>query len=167
MQTTEENTPAEVRERRERAIRLKTTGSNWARIARELGYPNGGVAQRDTLFELERRRRELRGLLDGQLELELEKLDALEGLMWGIIARKHVVIQHGKVVLDPRNQELILDPAPQMQATDRILRIQERRAKFLGLDAAFKVDMKVSDELDVKIEELLEQMQPVKEELPA
>lgn len=161
-----EEEPPNVRDLRERGVLLKARGWNWAKIARELGYTNGAMAQREILVELERRRREFRGLLDAQVELELEKLDTMENLMWAIIAHKHIVIQHGKVVIDPRTQELILDTAPQMQATDRLLRIQDSRAKLLGLYAAFKVDMKVSDEVDAKIEALMAEMKgeiPVKE----
>lgn len=162
---TEEDT-LEVTEKRERGVLLKARGWNWPRIARELGYATGAMAQREILIELERRRREFRGLLDAAVELELEKLDAIENLMWGIIAYKHVIIQHGKVVLDPRTNELIPDKVPIMQATDRLLRIQDTRAKLLGLYAAFKVDMRVSDEVDQKIEALMAEMKgeiPVRE----
>lgn len=157
--TENDETLPEVSEKRERGIGYRARGWNWPRIARELGYPTGAMAQRDILIELTRRRKEFQGMLDAQTELELEKLDTMENLMWAIIAHKHIVIQHGKVVIDPRTNELILDTAPTMQATDRLLRIQERRAKLLGLDAALKVDMKVSDDLDQKIEALMIEMQ--------
>ena len=47
-----------------------------------------------------------------------------------------------------------------LPAIDRALRLMERRARLLGLDAPARADIKVSDEIDVEIEQLLAQLGP-------
>lgn len=44
------------------------------------------------------------------------------------------------------------------RSTEMILRIMRRRAQLLGLDAALKIDATISDELDGKIEELVNRL---------
>lgn len=93
--------------------------------------------------------------------LELEKLDALERAVLVVLEREHVTISQGRVVrrrtdqveqvdgedkLDDDGQpvyiwEDLLDDSPVLAAVDRLLRVQERRAKLLGLDSATKVDV--------------------------
>ena len=41
-----------------------------------------------------------------------------------------------------------------LAAIDRLLRVQERRAKLLGLDAPAKSDVRVTDVLDEQIQQL-------------
>lgn len=44
------------------------------------------------------------------------------------------------------------------RSTEMILRIMRRRAQLLGLDAALKIDATITDELDSKIEELVQRL---------
>ena len=44
--------------------------------------------------------------------------------------------------------------APRLAAIDRCLKIMERRARLLGLDATAKADLRISDSLDSQIERL-------------
>lgn len=65
--------------------------------------------------------------------LELERLDALYAAALAVLEREHIVAQKGAVVMYRRKP--LLDDAPKLSAIDRLLRIQERRARLLGLDA--------------------------------
>lgn len=157
---TDEQERAEQEERRIKAIELKRRSYPWHYIAGQLGYTSPQHAAQDVLTALERRRKENARQLDAYVQLELEKLDALERLMMRITGSRHILVQQGRVMINPVTQELMEDNMPYMQATDRLLRIAERRAKLLGLDSAVKVDMRVSEETDMKIEQLLAELAP-------
>ena len=70
-----------------------------------------------------------------------------------VMATRHVVTQNGRIVRGDAGQP-IEDPGPRLAAIDRALRILERRARLLGLDAAVKVDARSSDSIDRQIERL-------------
>jgi hypothetical protein len=77
--------------------------------------------------------------------MELAKLDAMERAVLGVLEREHVTVQHGKVVkiLDAATgqEKALLDDSPILQAVDRLLRIAERRARLLGLDAEKRINV--------------------------
>lgn len=82
-------------------------------------------------------------------ELEIERLDRMQLTVLNILDREHYVISDGRVVtrIDAETDEKvpIPDPGPVFQAIDRLLKIAERRARLLGLDAPTKVDTTVTD----------------------
>jgi len=47
----------------------------------------------------------------------------------------HFKTNGGEIVRDPETGEALVDDAPVLAANDRLLRIQERRAKLLGIEA--------------------------------
>ena len=101
--------------RREKALELRAKGMSIRAIADKLGVSKTQV-QRDIEKELQaaaEERKKIAGLI---IDLELTKLDELEQEAW-----KHIA-------------------AGELSAIDRCLRIMERRAKLLGLDAAEKVE---------------------------
>lgn len=81
-------------------------------------------------------------------EFEVGKLDRLERAMLNVLAREHLTIQGGKVVresyvdLDGTEHpgEPYRDDGPAMAAVDRLLKIAQRRAALLGLDAPTKIE---------------------------
>lgn len=157
--------PEELQARRDKAIALRSTSTPWPIIAKECGYSSASYACKDILTTLEKRRKETYRHVDGYIQLELDKLDMMERLMWRVVNRKHVLAQNGRVVLDPVTQEAMLDDGPLFQATDRLLKIHERRAKLLDMESATKVNVTVSDEMDQKIKALMAEMDnPVQEE---
>jgi hypothetical protein len=52
---------------------------------------------------------------------------------------------NGRIMLDDAGQP-ILDVGPRLAALDRVLKVGERQAKLMGLDAAQKVDVSVSEQ---------------------
>lgn len=68
-------------------------------------------------------------------QLELGRLDQLWVEATKILRRQHVVISAGKVVVHPDTGVPLEDPMPILRAIDTLLKIQERRARLLGLDA--------------------------------
>jgi len=126
--------PAVVAERRERAIRLRAQGTPWATIATELGYADAPSACTDVRRALEQRRKQLALAADDYREQALATLDAMAGEVWAVLNARHLTIQNGKVVRDDDDAPL-LDDGPVLSAVDRLLRIEERRARLLGIDA--------------------------------
>ena len=89
--------------------------------------------------------------------LELEKLDAIERKYLEIAAKHHVFVsQGGKVVYD--GDVKLEDDGPAMQAMSRLLKVAERRAKLLGLDAPVKAQVEVvnydADSIEYRVLEL-------------
>jgi hypothetical protein len=99
-----------VEERRKRAIALRLDGKNYRTIAAELGV-GLATAYRDVAAVIDRTKAEANESADEVRSLELERHDrAIDGLMPHVDAG------------DPR-------------ACDTLVRLQERRSKYLGLDA--------------------------------
>ena len=102
-----------VEERRKKAIALRLDGKNYRAIAQELGV-GLATAYRDVAAVIDRTKAEANESADEIRSLELERLDrAIAGLMPQVDAG------------DPR-------------ACDTLVRLQERRSKYLGLDAPTK-----------------------------
>lgn len=69
--------------------------------------------------------------------MELDKLDRAERVAHGVLEARHPVLYQGK---DTGYE----DDAPKLAAIDRLLRVAERRARLLGLDAPEKVESTVT-----------------------
>lgn len=102
-------------EKRARALDLRKAGATYDQIAQQLGYANRGNAQRAVQTALKEITAEP---ARDVLTLELERLDAMLLGLWPQARRGN------------------------LGAVDRVLRIQERRARLLGLDspARFSVE---------------------------
>lgn len=74
--------------------------------------------------------------------LELERLDMMWQAAIEVLRRQHVTVSDGRIVKDDYD-EPILDDDPILRAMDRLLKIQDRRAKLLGLDAPTRSRMEV------------------------
>ena len=106
----------EIVERRRKALELRKAGVTYDAIARQLGYANEGGAFKAVQAAL---RTTLREPADDVRKLELERLDRLTLALW------------------PRAQQ------GEAEAIDRVLKLMDRRAKLLGLDAPTKTESEV------------------------
>lgn len=70
---------------------------------------------------------------------ELERLDLMWQAVMKVLEARHVTVSQGKVVY--LGDEPLADDAPVLQAVDRLLKIQARRAALLGLDAPAKQEV--------------------------
>ncbi|WP_181788189.1 hypothetical protein [Streptomyces phytophilus] len=120
-----------------RAAELRAEGLSYQQIADELDLGNKGSAHRAV-------RRALRDIAEKPAQavrdLELRRLDAMYEAVMEVLERRHVTVSHGKVIVDDGGEPL-LDDSPVLQAVDRLLKIQARRAALLGLDAETKVNL--------------------------
>ncbi|MBH1938972.1 hypothetical protein I5Q34_32725 [Streptomyces sp. AV19] len=117
------------------ACELRARGWSYKRIADHLG------ADVHTIHDGVQRA--LRAIVQEPAEevrtLELERLDRLYERAVEVLERRHVTVSQGKIIYE--GGEPLADDGPVLQAIDRLLRIQERRAKLLGLDAATKTQV--------------------------
>lgn len=68
------------------------------------------------------------------VKLELARLDYLLIKAMDVLETRHAAFSHGQVMYDPTTDRPFVDTAPTLQAIDRCLKIQERRARLLALD---------------------------------
>lgn len=142
-------------ERDAEACRLRTTGLSYRAISDQLGY-GGATHARDGV------ERALAAVVAEPAEqlrtLELERLDALQAEAWAVMTREHLTVSGGKIVMveGPDGVEAPLgDDAPVLKAIDRIVKLMERRAKLLGLDAPTRLSVD-AETLGREIGELLD-----------
>lgn len=106
-----------AREKERQAISLRLTGATLWQIAQALGYNNESSVRSAIERGLNRAVAEP---ADKMRALELERLDRMLHAIW-------------PTAINGPTQE-------RLQAIDRILKIMDRRAKLMGLDAPLRVD---------------------------
>lgn len=90
---------------------------------------------------------------------EYAKLNLLENKLWSALDKDYYVVNHGKVIIDPDTGTPMRDINPVLSVADRLLKIQDRRAKLGGFDAPTKVevDHSVTEIQVTEIKDLVEQ----------
>lgn len=150
---------AKTAERRAKAVEMRLAGADYDTIATTLGYSDRGAAHKDITRALEANIAEQHHSVELYREEELRTLDLLMAEAWAVLKRQHVTVSHGKVIVDEDTGQKLLDDGPTLQAIDRILKIRERRAKLLGLDAPTKVEAITIDALDRAIADLAAELE--------
>jgi len=121
-------------ERRARVVNMRVSGATPDQIARQLGLSVSQV-RHDIERTLKHRTAELGAAVEDLRSLEAEKLDAMERVAWKVLGKPHYAVSAtGNVARHPDTKEVLIDDGPTLQAISSLLRIQERRAKLLGLD---------------------------------
>ena len=76
------------------------------------------------------------------LKLELEKLDIVEQKLMQALLRKHLKVSNsGKVII--HEDDVVYDDQPVISAATALMRLGERRARLLGLNAPTRVEADV------------------------
>lgn len=155
-------------ERRAQALRLRTRGRSYEEIADALGYAGRHHAREDVLRAWKARAAEQNEEADFYIAAELEKLDMLESAAVAVLERRHYsisakgqLIWHNPQPENPFSQEKPLeDDGPLLAAAQTMLKIAERRAKLLGLDAPSKKIVEVTnyDGIDADVRRLVDEL---------
>ncbi|MEV6081122.1 hypothetical protein AB0L80_39430 [Streptomyces sp. NPDC052069] len=140
-------------QRAAQAAELRSKGWTYPRIAAELGYGHRADAYNAVKKVLEDTVREAG---ENVRALELERLDRLEAAANEVLEREHVTVSNGRVI--DLNGAPLPDDGPVLAAIDRLLKIQERRARLLGLDAPTKQAISISPERAAALEQLVEEL---------
>lgn len=158
----------ETAQRDAEACQLRQRGMSYPQIAKALGYSEASHASQAVA-------RALRATVEEPAaevrKTELARLDDMYRAALEVLERMHVTVSQGRVVQhrvagtgtwDPETRTWVdaewvdlADDAPVLQAIDRLLKIQERRARLLGLDAPVKHEVRNVDALDAEIEQLV------------
>jgi len=135
------------------AARLRARDMSFREIAQKLGYANESGACKAVARALAavpvQDVAQLRAL-------ELERLDELSRRLWKVFDTKYPLVTDGPQLVD-KTGAYVEDPKPLLTVVDRLLRISERRAKLLGLDAApaARVDV-ITEETALAVAAVLE-----------
>jgi hypothetical protein len=151
---------ADAARRRAQVVQARLAGASFEEIGRQLGVSDTRAHQLWT----DALERTIKEPADRHRALELQRLDQLQLSAVRVLRDGHVVIQGGKVVAD-RQGRPYTDHAPVLQAINTLLRVAERRARLLGLDAPAKVDAKVDGH--VTVDHLDDQIRDLEAELAA
>lgn len=146
----------DVAARRARVLAARTEHVPYADIAAAEGISES-TARSDYQRALEALKREQDGQARFNVARQLAALDVAERAAWKVLRTDHITVQHGKIVRHEEGEDgtpgkPVLDDGPVLNAIDRILKISERRARLLGLDAPTRIE--VSDTVDAEIARL-------------
>ena len=130
-------------ERDAQALELRAAGLSFRHLGQQLGCSTA-TAHRRVVRGLDRT---LREPADRVRALELHRLDQLQAHAVEVLRARHVVVQAGRPVLDPASGNPYVDHGPVLAAINTLLRVAERRARLLGLDAPARVDAQVRGEV--------------------
>lgn len=131
---------AQLAEKKAEAYRLRLRGLTLRQAAAKLGVSHQTIANWSRA-EADATVLPLANELRTQ---QLERLDQMRQSALEVLERYHVVVNQGRVVeLDGTPIE---DDAPVLAAIDRLLKIEERRSKLMGLDAP------VRSEIEARVE---------------
>ena len=108
-----------VRQRGQEAIKLRMAGATITQIASQLGYANESGAYKAIMRELEQTAQDMGESTEAVRQLELKRLDQMQFPLWPAVLSGDTT------------------------ATTTALRIQERRASLLGLDAPKQIEARV------------------------
>lgn len=135
-----------------RALELRRRGLNYSQVAAEMGYRSQSSAYEAVQRALADSAREP---ADEVRRIEAERLDELtRHLNRVLVTRHYTVTQSGKIVTHPETGLPLLDDGPVIQAVAGLVRIAERRAKLLGLDAPTKHEVITMDAIEAEIRKL-------------
>lgn len=127
----------DIAERDARCARLRAAGLTYAQIATEVGFAGANGAR----YAVKRALRDTVAEPAAELvAVETARLD----LLWQQVLPLVTGQQRS--------------PEVRLKAVDRALRIMERRARMLGLDAPEKRELRITDGLDAQLEQLADEI---------
>jgi hypothetical protein len=75
--------------------------------------------------------------------MDLAELDEMAREAWQVLRRPHLIVSQGRVAKHPDTGEPLHDDGPLLAAIGKLLDIQARRAKLVGMDAPTKSSVQV------------------------
>lgn len=139
------------------ALRMKAQGHTMQEIADSLGM--SGDPKKAARSIRRAAAATYRWASDEARLLEMESLDELEHMLWERLRGEMPLLANARgVVLHPDSGFPLEDSRFALETHDRIMRIKERRAKLMGLDAPTKSEVISIDKVDAEIKKLEEEI---------
>ena len=143
---------ADTAERDAEACQLRNIGHTYADIAKALGFNDASAArkavERALLLTVQEPAAEQRAI-------QLARLDLLFREAWQVLKAEHFAHSQGRVIMDPNDPtKALVDHGPVLAAINTVLKIEERRAKLLGLDAPTRVEAITVDMVEAEMQRL-------------
>jgi hypothetical protein len=143
------------RERDAKAARLRALRFTYQQIADQLGYADHTGAMKAAKRGRDRAVREPH---QDMVLMDLAELDEMAREAWKVLRSTHYVVDRGDVV--HLGDVPLLDDAPVLAAIARLLDIQVRRAKLVGLDAPTRATVTHSNaDVDAAVAELTRELE--------
>lgn len=146
----------ESAERDALACRMHNEGSTYPQIAEALGYADHSGARKAVARALAALVAEPAGHMR---TIQLARIDLALVEVFRVMRTQHIAVSNGRVIMDPADPTKPLrDDGPTLAAIDRLIRLEERRAKLLGLDAPTRVETITVDQVEAEINRLAAQL---------
>lgn len=150
---------------REQALKLRAEGYTLSRIADALGLKR---PQHASKLVQEAYKQCIKEPAEQLIKLETARLDLMWNEVMSVLRSFHPLINNGSAVLNPRfkfdpsehedgsipEDALLRDTGPVLASVDKLLKIQERRARLLGLDAPKKTDLNATVDGTLEVSEI-------------
>lgn len=114
-----------------RALELRREGLDYRTISERLGHSSDWASRavrRALALTISETSDEVR-------EIEIRRLEGYIPHALKVLNGRHLVVNQGKVIMDPDSGEPLTDPMPALYALDRLLKISESIREFRGLNA--------------------------------
>lgn len=142
------------RDRDAQAARLRALRFTYEQIAQQLGYADHTGALKAAKRGRDRAVREPH---QDMVLMDLAELDEMAREAWKVLRNTHYVVDRGEVVT--LDEAPLLDDAPVLAAIAKLLDIQVRRSKLVGLDAPTRATVTHSPaDIDAAVAELAQEM---------
>jgi hypothetical protein len=139
-------------ERDAEAVRLRTRGMSYTKISEQLGYgghQNAARAVKKTLADVTREAAE------EHVTIQLQRLDMMYEAELKVLEAHHYTVSQGRLIHLHEDAPPLEDDSPVLSAVDRLLKIEERRSRLLGLDAPTKTTVThATSDVDAAVAEL-------------
>lgn len=143
-------------ERDREACRLRARRKTYQQISDQLGYGGAQNAQRAVKRTLAAIPKDAAEEL---IQLELDQLDMMTAAVLEVLEANHYVVSQGRLIYLHEDAPPLTDDSPVLAAVDRLLKIQERRARLLGLDRPTKATVThAAADVDAAVAELVHEM---------
>lgn len=144
-------------ERDREACRLRARRMTYQQISDQLGYGGASNAHRAVQKVLAEIPRDAANEL---IQLELDQLDMMTEAVLQVLEANHYVVSQGRLIYLHEDAPPLTDDSPVLAAVDRLLKIQERRARLLGLDQPSKATVThAAADVDAAVAELARELE--------
>lgn len=161
---------ARVEARRWKVLALSNRGLTHRQIAEELAQDYRDASREPDRLTLEaitnlvgmdihRALKEYRKRTDAEIEeriaAQVARLNDIRRTLYGVIARRHLVVNQGKIIDGPDGQPL-RDDGPVIAAVAQLIQLEDRQARVEGTYAREKIDIALSRRVEEEATDVVE-----------